>query len=94
MINRDDISALVFSVGFLSMLGTLCYQAIQFLRYGEWNGLSIVQACTIGLGIKWCYWPENWIGLYRILDFINVGVFFFIAAFIVGWGILVFDKSE
>jgi hypothetical protein len=74
-----EIFGIFAGLGFLAMIGTLGYQAFLFLKYGEWIGLGVTYACGEYLKWDWCNFPENWVGVHKILSMVNVGVFIFAA---------------
>ena len=65
------------TVGFLAIVG---YQIVMYLKTGSWHPLSVISFLK-WLGSNWAYNPTNWVGLYKILDFIPLSM----AVVITGW---------
>lgn len=70
--------------GILCAVGIIGWQYINFLMHGEWHSLSVISALQ-WFGIRWSYFPTEWLGLYKILDFFPLSL----ATFILG-GVLAY----
>lgn len=56
-----------------SGIGTFLWQVYHFLRFDEWTSLSLVDALR-WCDLPWAYLPTEWVGLYRVLDFIPLSI--------------------
>jgi len=74
---RDWIASLVLSagmativVGIVAGLGVLTFQALGFLRHGEWTSISFRTLYQYGPEsfVRWIEWPESWFGLHTIIN--------------------------
>ncbi len=74
---RDWIASLVLLAGMATMvvgivagLGVLTFQALGFLRHGEWTSISFRTLYQYGPEsfVRWIEWPESWIGLHTIIN--------------------------
>ena len=58
-------------VAILWILGIVGYQAIHWLRFGEWKAIPCISAFDyFGLNLAFIYDPQSWIGLARIAQWI------------------------
>lgn len=88
--NTDELKGEIFGLlGLISILISLIspfliigYQIILYLKNGFWQPISIIDALRY-FEVKWASWPYDWIGLWKILDQINVSIPIFI-----GFGLL------
>jgi hypothetical protein len=73
--------ALLFGLGLLTMLGTVGYQLVMYLKHGHWLAISVTYVCgSPPLEWNWCNFPNDWVGVHNVLSWINAGAF----AFLVG----------
>jgi hypothetical protein len=57
----------ILAFGTVSAIWVLCYQFYNFFRFGQWPSLTIITAFQY-FEVKWAFHPEDWIGLYKVLD--------------------------
>jgi len=51
----------------LWFLGMIGYQTVHWLRFGEWQAVSLIAALEyFGLNLNFIYDPQSWIGLAHI----------------------------
>jgi len=57
-------------VGIVAGLGVLTFQAVGWLRHGEWTSISFRTLYQYGPEsfVRWIEWPESWIGLHTIIN--------------------------
>ena len=57
-------------VGIVAGLGVLAFQALGFLRHGEWTSISFGTLYQYGPEsfVQWIEWPESWLGLHTIMN--------------------------
>ncbi len=80
-----SVFALLIGLGLLTMLGTLGYQLVTYLKHGQWLSISVTYVCgSPPLEWDWCNFPKDWLGVHNVLSWINAGVFAFLFAFLVG----------
>ncbi len=74
---RDWIASLVLLAGMATMvvgivagLGVLAFQAVGWLRHGEWTSISFRTLYQYGPEsfVRWIEWPESWFGLHTIMN--------------------------
>ena len=85
MKNIDDLRGLtgagtvaLYCVGFglFTAIGILGWQALTWLKTGEWQTLTLMSALA-SFGVKWASSPESWIGIYNLLKEIPLTVALF-----------------
>ncbi len=69
--------------GLLGGLGIIGWQVYSYLRSGEWIGVSIITGLQ-NIDMEWAHNPGSWVGLYQVLDLINLGVAVWISGLILG----------
>jgi hypothetical protein len=57
----------------LSGIGTFGWQLYNYLRYNIWTSVSVIDALQ-WTGQKWAYTPTDWLGVYRILEWMPLSV--------------------
>lgn len=71
------------------------YQIFLYLKNGFWQSLSIIDVLSY-FNIPWAVWPNDWIGLWKVLNFINISIpvsfIFLILACIAGFIMALLDK--
>lgn len=79
----DEFIAVGAIVGlFLASVGTVLWQVYHYLRFNEWVSLSVVDLLK-WCDIQWAYLPTDWIGMYRVLEFLPLSASLLIAAWVV-----------
>ena len=73
--NQENIATAIGGFGALAMVSSLGYQIYLYLKHGVWLGLSVVEALHwIGaIGDNWYENPQDWIGVHKVLSFLNAG---------------------
>ena len=79
------IFILTFVLGTLCAVGIVGWQYINYLMHGEWHSLSVISALQ-WFGIRWSYFPNEWFGLYKILNSFPLSL----ATFILGLALAYF----
>jgi hypothetical protein len=69
----------------------LAWQVLQYLRYGSWPSLSVIDALQ-WFNVHWANAPTGWWGLYRVLDWIPMSLFFPLATFALVLIIVMMDR--
>lgn len=93
---QEDTSAVGFAatllvLGFLGALGILGYQIYFYLRSGYWLSLSIIT--VLGwLGSEWALDPKEWLGLYKILEWIPLAAACFLLGLFFSWAAFSYDE--
>lgn len=81
---------------FLAILGpilTICYQMLEYLKKGFWGSLSLIDVMRY-FKIKWALMPQDWFGLWNLLNFINVAFFIFFIFLLMGLLLLNSHKNK
>ena len=68
-----------------SLLGGLFIIGMQiffYLKEGAWNSVSIIDG-LVELNLKWAINPQDWLGLWNILDFLPLSVSLLVLGFII-----------
>jgi hypothetical protein len=60
-------------LGFFAALGVLGWQAVGWLRTGEWTTLTLLSGLASG-GVEWASSPDSWIGIYNLLNHVPLTV--------------------
>lgn len=82
----EAMLALLVGGGFLAMVGTLGYQGYLYLKYGQWLGISVTYVCgSPPFEWAWCNFPQDWVGLHKLLSWFNAGAFAFLASLVLLW---------
>ena len=85
MEKNDDLVVVLgefvlYGLGFSIMapFGVLVYQIYWYLRIGEWEPLSVITGLR-WMKVDWAFHPNEWIGLYKILNDMPLafGIFIF-----------------
>jgi len=73
----------------LALVGSLGYQAYLYLKHGVWFGLSVADVLHWIGAIKqdWYAYPKDWIGVHKVLSFLNAGFSTFALCWVLGLGI-------
>lgn len=59
----------------LTMMGCLGYQSFLYLMHGTWPAFSLIDLALWAFPKgPWLNSPDSWIGVHKILDFINAGI--------------------
>jgi hypothetical protein len=59
----------------LCLFGGLSYQSYEYLQHGIWFSFSLISlAQMISPSLGWLTFPDTWVGLHKILGFLNAGV--------------------
>lgn len=53
-------------LAFFAALGVLGWQAIDWMRTGEWQTLTLISSLAI-FGVQWASSPNSWIGIHNLL---------------------------
>ena len=69
----DEFAALVSVSAFLSGPCILLWQIYGYLRFEKWHPLSIIDALHY-CGFGWAAFPTDWMGLYRILEWMPISL--------------------
>ena len=84
----ENVSGSIFLLtvlgGLLSPICILGWQLYQYLRYDEWIGVSVITGLQ-ALGMEWALYPDDWLGLYELLDMIHLGFGLLICSFLVAY---------
>ena len=70
---------------FAAMVGACviwAYQATTFLQAGYWPAYSSNAGLHFLTGARWFVAPDSWLGVHRMLEFLNAGVALILAAFV------------
>lgn len=83
--------AILFSLGaILIPIIIWGYQVFTYLKYGFWEGVSIINVLSY-MEVSWAQAPSSWVGLWKILNYINAGFGGFLICL---WFSRVFDDLE
>lgn len=76
MSSRTSQAETAFVLGLLISLvsigGTLGYQVFMYLKTGVWSEMSVITVMVM-FGSKWASYPQSWIGLYNVFDWLHAG---------------------
>ena len=50
------------------------YQVYNYLKAGYWQSISIIDALK-SVDIQWAVYPQDWVGLWSVLDFVPLSIF-------------------
>ncbi len=67
------VAALITVASFLGGFCILIWQIYGYLRFEIWRSLSLVDILR-GFEMKWAVAPADWIGLYRILEWMPLSL--------------------
>ena len=87
---QEAAGVALLSLGALALVAGLGYQTYLYLKHGVWFGLSVIEALHwIGV-IKdsWYTYPQDWIGVHKVLSFLNAGFSTLVLCWIVGIAVL------
>jgi len=62
-----NLICIIIGLSIFVPLGILSYQTYWYLRIGEWHSFSVITGLR-WLNIQWAFYPNDWIGIYKILD--------------------------
>lgn len=79
--SSDDGTAILAIVLLLSSFGIVGWQIFDFLRDGEWVSISIITA-LVKFDIPWAIYPQDWLGLHKVLDVIPLSAALFVSGLI------------
>jgi hypothetical protein len=65
---------------------SLSYQILKYLKTGFWPSLSIIDIMKY-FEINWATSPNDWFGLWQILNFLNFSILIFFFSFFILLGI-------
>ncbi|WP_416047946.1 hypothetical protein [Cupriavidus basilensis] len=86
-------SLLIAMALFLGAIGVPLYQAYVWMKAGTWPPLSALDGIKWLAGPEawnsWLYWPEDWIGVHKILQECPISLALILAAVAPVW---VFSK--
>lgn len=82
-ITVNPIVAVFAAGGFGGGVTTILAQVYRWFRYGEWVSYSAIDGLK-KLGNVWASYPEDWLGLYKLLDGIPLSLSCFIIGFAPG----------
>ena len=71
-------------LGLLGAISIWMYQVFSFLRFGQWMPISVLTALS-WLEVEWAIFPNQWLGVYKVLDFLPLSLVSIIFAAISGW---------
>lgn len=74
---EKDNSKIFFGFVFgLSGVSIFLYQIYYWLRYAEWNSFSLLWPLSFASGglQDWVYYPYEWVGIHKILDFLPLSI--------------------
>ncbi|UCD69636.1 MAG: hypothetical protein JSW48_06120 [Betaproteobacteria bacterium] len=60
-------------VGLLAAIGILSWQALSWLKTGDWQVLTLMSGLS-SFGVDWASSPESWIGIHNLLKEIPLTV--------------------
>ncbi len=75
------VSAIFFTLG----LAVLFFQTYLWLRFGEWLGISVIDGLKYFISPTdwpWLWNPNDWIGLYNLVDKTPLFLFFWLVGFL------------
>lgn len=72
----------VFLALIFSGLGIFVNQIYTYLKLGEWQPYSIVDSFK-SVGLKWASTPNDWIGLWEVLNFMPLSLVLIILSLVV-----------
>lgn len=91
-----SVGALLFAAGMLALMGTIGYQILLYLKHGMWVALSVTYVCgSPPFEWQWCNFPEDWLGVHKMLSWFNAGGFAALIGVVVLWaGVLAEDGAK
>jgi hypothetical protein len=60
--------------GILLVLSCWAWQLFMFLKSGSWHGVGALDFYRLFHNTAWAYEPHDWIGLHKVLNWINGGL--------------------
>ncbi len=68
--NQPRAGGATMVVGIVAFLGVLTYQALGWLRHGEWTSIAFGTLYQYGPEsfVRWIESPESWLGLHTIMN--------------------------
>ena len=74
---RDLIGGIALLIGILAPICIFGYQILTYLKTGFWQSISVINVMQY-YGIKWAFVPNDWLGLWKLLNMVNISVPIFI----------------
>lgn len=69
----------------LASVGIVIYQTYEWLRYGDWIKISVLQLLSFSEELQsWIYYPTEWVGVHKIFELIPLSL----ALFLIGIAII------
>ena len=82
----------ITSISSLIALNILGLQAYAYLKVGEWSPLGILDYLGPILKWEWALYPEDWLGLYGLINALNAGVTVFLVGLLIGVVLMSFES--
>lgn len=70
----NEFKVVVILTSLFLTLGIVVWQIYNYIELGAWHPLSVLTVLR-GEQIKWSFFPNAWIDLYKILDILPLSVF-------------------
>jgi hypothetical protein len=68
-----NIGVAIWVSSSLGTTGIIGWQVYKYMRIGEWYPLSVISALR-WCNVQWSFFPTEWFGLYKILDYLPLSV--------------------
>ena len=74
LIDWFGVATLLVLFSFLGGIAVFLWQIYGYLRFEVWRSVSVVDVLRFA-EIRWAFLPNDWLGLYRVLDWTPISVF-------------------
>lgn len=87
------LGALIFWAGCAVSVYLIGSQIYYFLQIGTWPAEGLMDWMAEQFQWQWAEYPTDWIGLHKILNFLNAGASVFFAGCAVGGWLYSFERN-
>lgn len=68
------LATLLVVFSFLGGIAVFLWQIYGYLRFEVWHSVFVVDVLR-SAEVRWAFLPNDWLGLYRVLDWIPISIF-------------------
>ena len=91
---NSNLFAGCFVGALFTPIGVVCWQLFLYLKNGNWRPFSALDVLRIcGIADRWVVYPENWIGLHEILNWLHGGIFISLVFIAISIGLILLIQA-